>query len=77
MSGKKEKFLSEIKSGTKVKLVSIEGGTGLCQRLAEMGLVPGSVFKVVSNGHPGPFVLKVKDSKLALGHGMADKILVK
>jgi ferrous iron transport protein A len=76
MSGKERKQLSGVGSNTKVKLVNIEGGTGLRQRLVAMGLVPGSVFEVMRNGHPGPFVVKVKNSKVVLGRGMADKILV-
>ena len=76
MSSKKEKFLSEIDSDTKVRLVSIDGGAGLCQRMAAMGLVPGSIFEVMRNGHPGPFVVRIKQSKVVLGRGMAGKILV-
>jgi Fe2+ transport system protein FeoA len=42
-----------------------------------MGLVPGVEITVVSNGHPGPFVVNVRDSKMMLGKGMTHKILVK
>jgi Fe2+ transport system protein FeoA len=31
---------------------------------------------VVNNSHPGPFVISVKGSKMMLGRGMADKIMV-
>jgi len=34
-------------------------------------------IKVVNNHHPGPFVIDLKDSKVALGRGMANKILVR
>jgi Fe2+ transport system protein FeoA len=42
-----------------------------------MGLVPNAELRVVSNGHPGPFVLIVKEAKVVLGRGVAQKILVK
>jgi ferrous iron transport protein A len=68
--------LSTAKAGETVKLISIEAGRGLNSRLASMGLLPGVQVKVVSNGHPGPFVISVKDSKMMLGRGMAHKIMV-
>jgi ferrous iron transport protein A len=69
--------LSTIKSGQKVKLVGIEAGRGLNSRLAAMGLLPNVEITVVSNGHPGPFVVSVKGSRMMLGRGMADKIMVR
>ncbi len=68
--------LSIVKAGETVKLAKIEAGRGLNSRLASMGLLPGVAMKVVSNGHPGPFVISVKGSKMMLGRGMAHKILV-
>ncbi len=69
--------LSTAKAGEKVRLVRIDAGRGLNSRLASMGLVPNVELKVVSNGHPGPFVLIVKEAKVVLGRGVAQKILVK
>ena len=68
--------LSTIKSGKKVKLAGIEAGRGLNSRLAAMGLLPNVEITVVNNSHPGPFVISVKGSKIMLGRGMADKIMV-
>ena len=74
---KQAKPLSTVRAGEMVKLTSIEAGRGLNSRLASMGLLPGVQIKVVNNGHPGPFVISVKDSKMMLGRGMAHKIMVK
>ncbi|MHC4332911.1 MAG: FeoA family protein [Planctomycetota bacterium] len=41
-----------------------------------MGILPNVEITVVSNGRPGPFVIIVKNSKVVLGRGMADKIMV-
>jgi Fe2+ transport system protein FeoA len=68
--------LSMIKSGRKVKLTGVQAGRGLTVRLAAMGLLPNVEITVVNNGHPGPFVVSVKGSKMMLGRGMADKIMV-
>ena len=68
--------LSTIKSGETVKLAGVEAGRCLNSRLAAMGLLPNVEITVVSNGHPGPFVISVKDSRMMLGRGMVDKIMV-
>ncbi|HUT29020.1 MAG TPA: FeoA family protein [Sedimentisphaerales bacterium] len=68
--------LSRIKAGQKVKIVLINAGRGLNSRLASMGLLPNTQVTVVRNGHPGPLVISVRDSKMVLGRGMADKIMV-
>ena len=62
--------------GETVRLVKVDAGRGLNSRLAAMGLVANTELTVVSNSHPGPFVVIVKDSKVMLGRGMAHKIMV-
>jgi len=69
--------LSSVKAGNKVVLVRIDAGRGLNSRLASMGLVANTEIRVVSNSHPGPFVIIVKDTRVMLGRGMAHKIMVK
>jgi len=65
-----------VKAGETVKLTRVNAGRGLNIRLASMGLLPNVTLTVVTNGHPGPFVISVKDSKMVLGRGVADKIMV-
>jgi ferrous iron transport protein A len=69
--------LSTVRSGEKARLVRVDAGRGLNSRLASLGFVPEVELTVVSNGHPGPFVVIVKDVKIALGRGVAHKILVR
>lgn len=71
------RLLSTAKAGESVRLIRIDAGRGLNSRLASLGLVANAELKVVSNGHPGPFVLIVKEAKVVLGRGVAQKILVK
>jgi Fe2+ transport system protein FeoA len=69
--------LSTVKTGGKARVVRVDAGRGLNNRLAALGFVPDVEISVVSNGHPGPFVVVVKDIKMALGRGVAHKILVR
>ena len=68
--------LSTVKAGEKVKLVSIDAGRGLVSRLAAMGLVADVEITVIRNNHPGPFIVSVKGSRIMLGRGMTQKIMV-
>ncbi len=68
--------LSTVRAGETVRLTEINAGRGLNSRLASMGLLPNVQVTVVRNGHPGPLVISVKNSKMVLGRGMADKIMV-
>ena len=67
--------LTMVGTGRLVKLVKITAGRQLCHRLTELGLTPGVNFEVMQD-HGGPLLLAVRDSRLALGRGMASKILV-
>jgi Fe2+ transport system protein FeoA len=69
--------LSTIADGEKVILVQIDAGRGLKSRLASMGLLPNTEVTVISNKHPGPFMISVKKTKMMLGRGMTDKIMVR
>ncbi|HSW00815.1 MAG TPA: FeoA family protein [Sedimentisphaerales bacterium] len=68
--------LSTVTTGEKVRLVRVRAGRGLNSRLASMGFVPDAEIRVVSNGHPGPFVIIIKDIKMVLGRGVAQKVFV-
>ena len=69
--------LSKVQTGKTVRFVRVDAGRGLNSRLAAMGFVPNTAITVVSNNHPGPFVIIVKDAKMMLGRGVAHKIIVK
>ncbi len=68
--------LSTVQRGETVQVVRIEAGRRLSQRLVELGLTPGVVIQTVHvNG--GPILIAVRGARLAIGRGMAEKILVK
>lgn len=68
--------LSEAKSDVTLTLCKMGSREGLERRLTEMGLVPGEEFKKIESSGNGPVMLMVKGSKIAVGRGMADKIIV-
>jgi len=75
--GKQEvRTLASVKAGQTVRLVRIHAGHRLGARLAAMVMLPHAEITVIRNGHPGPCVVSVRDCKVALGRGMADKIEV-
>lgn len=56
---------------------SINAGKKASQRLSGMGLTPGTkIIKLTSAPFHGPIQIKVRDTRLALGQGLAHKILV-
>lgn len=63
-------------SGKRIKISSFAGGRGMQERLFSMGLVPGSEIEVIQKGAPGPFIITVKGSRLAIGAGIAERIMV-
>jgi len=67
-----------IHAKTNVNLIftSLEGGRGAMQRLTDMGLIPGERLKVLHNSGYGPVTVLIKGAKVALGHGLAAKIIV-
>ncbi|MFP4055673.1 MAG: ferrous iron transport protein A [Candidatus Brocadiia bacterium] len=69
--------LSSVPEGRRVRVVALDAGRGMAARLAAMGVVPGVELLVVNNRGAGPVVVEVKGTRLALGRGMALKILVR
>ncbi len=69
--------VSNLKQGQCGKISLIRGGHNMLQRLLDMGLTPGTnicVVRVAPLG--GPVELSVRNSKLALGKGVASKVFV-
>jgi len=69
--------LTNVDPGKEVTIMDINGGRGVRSKLYSMGLIPGIKLKVLNRNGSGPVMIAVKDSRLAIGHGMAQKIIVK
>jgi ferrous iron transport protein A len=70
--------LNQVPAGTKVSVVALAGGRGFQQRIVSMGLHIGSEAEVIhaSGGGSGPTLVAVGETRLAIGHGMSDKVMV-
>ncbi|MBD3360590.1 ferrous iron transport protein A [Candidatus Peregrinibacteria bacterium] len=70
--------LSELISGQKGEVENILGGTGVIGRLNALGVRPGKKIKKISGAFSrGPLVFEIDKTQIAIGHGIAQKILIK
>lgn len=70
-------LLSKVTSGKDVMLSRIKGGRCFRARLTDMGLNVGVRIKVLNSYNHGPTIILAGNTRLILGHGMANKIIVK
>jgi Fe2+ transport system protein FeoA len=69
--------LVQLKTGRKARILEINGGKALQDRFMSMGIYPGREIAKLSHFMlRGPIAIKVGRSVLALGFGMAGKIIV-
>jgi ferrous iron transport protein A len=68
--------LADVETGASVRISAIQGGRGLVGRLGSMGLVPGTEVKLVGGRRGGPVIVGLRGCRIAIGCGMASKVLV-
>lgn len=61
--------------GQDLRLCQLCQGRRMARRLAELGLTPGVCLRVVQDAG-GPLLVSVRNSRVALGRGIADKLTV-
>lgn len=69
-------LLSMAIEGQNVILRDINWGYKLRKRLQDMGLTPGVEVNIVSSNSRGAFIIKLRGTKLVIGRGIAQKLLV-
>ncbi len=70
--------LDMVEENQEVRVVDIQGGWGVRRRLGQLGIHPGDIITVVRYGaFQGPILIQVHGSQVALGRGIASRILVK
>lgn len=70
--------LADLRESEKCTVVLALGGHRMVRRLAEMGLTPGTEVTIVRNAPlHGPIEIFVRGVSLALGRGIASRVLVK
>ncbi len=68
--------LEELPSGSRARIVEIIGRGGWIYRLYQMGLTPGVIVDVVLNIGRGPVIIRVMGVEIAIGRGIARRIIV-
>ena len=69
--------LDQIYENGKAKVIDIQGGARIRQRLSQMGIHPGDMITIVRYGAlRGPLLIEIHGSQVALGRGIASKITV-
>jgi Fe2+ transport system protein FeoA len=69
--------LIQLKANHKGRVVEISGGGNLQSKMMNMGIYKGrEVTKISHIGLRGPVVIKAGRSILALGHGVAAKVVL-
>lgn len=69
--------LAMLPENEEATIVEIMGGRGLVRRLSEMGFTYGTKVKMKHSGSPGPVLVDIRGSRIALGRGVTMKIMVK
>jgi ferrous iron transport protein A len=68
--------LSELQKGEVARIARMRGGHQFLSRLASLGFTPGAHLAIVQNFGHGPIIVRLRDTRVALGRGEAKKILV-
>ena len=68
--------LSRLGKGSKGIVHHLIGGRRISDRLLVLGFTKGAKVSVIQNPGFGPVIVCVRDSRIALGRGEADKVLV-
>jgi|LSQX01.3.fsa_nt_gb ferrous iron transport protein A len=70
--------LNQLNDDSKAVVMNINGGSNLVKKLNALGIREGVVLTKESQSFlRGPVTVKIGQSKIAVGYGMAEKILVK
>jgi ferrous iron transport protein A len=69
-------LLTDLAPNQQGTVMDLQGGPGLVARLATLGFTPGALLTMVQNYGHGPLIVRVRDTRIALGRGEARKIVV-
>ncbi len=69
--------INKLPEGKKGIIMTINGGAGLVKKLDALGIRTGKeIIKVNSQWMKGPVIIRSGNTELAIGYGMANKIMV-
>jgi Fe2+ transport system protein FeoA len=67
--------LSQIKNG-KVKIIRFLGGKNFLRKMNALGIFIGDIVEIIANAGHGPVIIGKGSLRIAIGFGMASKIVV-
>jgi ferrous iron transport protein A len=71
------KTLLQISPGNSVRVIDFNGGIHLRSKLTQYGIYPGDCLRLLRIAPlGGPLLVECNDREIALGRGIADKIIV-
>ena len=77
MLNRKQITLARMQSGQSGIVLQVQGGQGLVNRLAALGIRPGKrITKVTAMLMRGPVTIQVDRAQVAIGFGMASRVVV-
>jgi len=77
MPDKKQVLLSRLEAGQSGRVVGIQGGRGVVNRLNALNIRQGKrITKLNSVFMRGPVTIEVGNARVAIGYGMAKRIIV-
>ena len=68
--------LSMAPVGVPLAIKGFRGGFRMRRRLADLGMNVGMDISIISNQHHGPLLVMIKDSRFAIGRGIAHHVFV-
>ncbi len=68
--------LGALRPGQAARVRALAGGRSYLSRLASLGFTPGARLAVIQNYGHGPLIVAVRDTRVALGRGEAEGVLV-
>jgi ferrous iron transport protein A len=69
--------LLQTEVGKVVRVIRFQGGVGVEQKLRQLGLLPGNSLRLVRKAPlGGPVLVEVDGRTIAIGRGVAAKIIV-
>lgn len=71
------KTLLQISPGSSVRVIDFNGGVHLRSKLTQYGIYPGDCLRLLRVAPlGGPLLVECNEREIALGRGVADKIIV-
>lgn len=70
-------FLNMFKADDEIIIDKLLGGDNFRKKLIDQGIYPGVKVTIISGKKHHPYLVRVNNSRVMIGSGMVDKIMVR